>query len=180
MRRYSFLLMLFVMILPMTWFPAMLVAETSTPSVQSLQASAIKDGERDAIRTSKSKRMSWIGTGSALAVGGAIIGAIGGCIGGTIVNSESGGGGVMILPNDEQMAGVGIGAIIGIIAPLVGMNFTGVKVPSQRLVGKSPEYVEAYTEAYKKKVRSEKAKLTLAGAAGTLLVAGIYSAVEAY
>ena len=177
MRRYSFLLMLFVMILPMTWFPAMLVAETSTPSVQSVQASAIKDAERDA--TSKANRMAWLGTGSVIVVGGAVIGAIVGLIGGTIVNPEDAGGGIMILPNNEQAAGAGIGAIVGIIAPLVGINFTGVKVPSQQLVGKSPEYVVAYTEAYKQKARSERTKMTIAGAVGTCLAIGIYIGVEA-
>ena len=178
MRLYnSFLLMLFVMILPMTWFPATIVAETSTESVKSLQSSAIKDAERDAI--SKANRMSWLGTGSAIAVGGAVIGAIIGLVGGTIVNPEDAGGGIMILPNTEQMAGAGIGAIIGIIAPLVGINYIDIKVPSQKFVGKSPEYVEAYTEAYKKKARSERTKMTLVGAVGTCLAVGIYLGVGA-
>ena len=177
MSLYSFLLMLFVMILPLTWFPAMIVAETSTESVKSLQSSARKDAEKDAI--SKANRMSWLGTGSAIAVGGAIVGAIIGFVGGTIVNPEDAGGGIMILPNNEQASGAGIGAIIGIIAPLVGINYTNVKIPSQKLVGKSPEYVLAYTEAYKKKARSERNKMTIVGAVGTCLAIGIYIAVGA-
>ena len=46
-------------------------------------------------------------------------------------------------------------------------------VPTEQLLGKSPEYVMLYTETYRKKIQSLRARSTVLGCLGGSLVAGL-------
>ena len=67
-----------------------------------------------------------------------------------------------------------------------GLSFLGIyyakpsKPPSERFIGKSPEYVKAYTAAYTSKARSNRIKLAAAGTAtGCLGCIGVSLFIEA-
>ena len=68
-----------------------------------------------------------------------------------------------------------LGAFSG-AAACVGLSFLGIyhvkpsKLPSERFIGKSPEYVASYTAAYTSKARSNRIK---AAAAGTVAGCGV-------
>ena len=57
-------------------------------------------------------------------------------------------GGEMIIP------GICIGYTIGILLPFVVSALHSPIVPAEKLLGKSPEYVKSYSDAYKAKARS--------------------------
>ena len=68
-----------------------------------------------------------------------------------------------------------LGAFSG-FAACGGLSFLGIyhvkpsKLPSERFIGKSPEYVASYTAAYTSKARSNRIK---AAAAGTVAGCGV-------
>ena len=67
---------------------------------------------------------------------------------------------------------------IGFTGALYGMYKLGGNVPSERLLGKSPEYIAVYTATYKRKIGIERAKKAAVGSAilqGLLLVWAINS-----
>ena len=120
--------------------------------------------ERDA--SSGINRPLWFGAGAGIAIVG---GSIGACIGaavGSIINPGT-------YSDDSfypsyalsraQCTGPFIGLAIGGLAPLIGIyTYQGNPHP-ERLVGKSPEYVESYTDTYKATTRSIRTKWAAAG-----------------
>ena len=58
-----------------------------------------------------------------------------------------------------------IGAVAGGLLPLVGIYSYKGPPPAERLIGKSPEYVELYTNAYTAKARSIRIKSAAGGVA---------------
>lgn len=65
--------------------------------------------------------------------------------------------------------GAGIGLIVGILAPFIGLYFYAPSPPDPPLVGKPPEYVEAYTKAYRSKARGMRLTFAAAGVGGVIL-----------
>ena len=62
---------------------------------------------------------------------------------------------------------------IGFTGSVYGIYKLGGRVPSERLLGKSPEYIEVYTATYKRKIGIQRAKGAVAGSGmlqGLLLV----------
>ena len=55
--------------------------------------------------------------------------------------------------SDSQGYGVCIGATAGCLIPFIVVFNYKLEPPPERLLGKLPEYVDAYTSAYKTKVR---------------------------
>ena len=71
----------------------------------------------------------------------------------------------VLIPGPGGTFGLFVGATAGVLLPIILIFTSPVHVPARRLAGKSPEYVEFYTDAYQKKMRSLKTKWTAAGAA---------------
>ena len=89
-------------------------------------------------------------------LGVAYIGGIGGGFAGGII-----GDGIDLGQSDTY--GFVLGAIAGIAASLRVVYKSPVHVPAWRLIGKPPEYVELYTDAYQKKMRALQTNLAAAG-----------------
>lgn len=83
---------------------------------------------------------------------GSIVGGFAGYQIGNSINDVPPGGFFEFF-NDEQSIGCCVGAILlgGVVAPLFLNLNHNPNPPSGRLIGKSPAYVEAYTQAYQKK-----------------------------
>ena len=78
-----------------------------------------------------------------------------------------------LIPFDDISGGAVVGGCIGFTAGVV-VSFSAVyryppDPPPERLLGKSPEYVEFYTDAYRSKARSLRTKWAAAGAATPVL-----------
>ena len=91
-------------------------------------------------------------------LGVSYIGGVGGGFAGGIIGDGIGLG-------QSDIYGVVLGTIAGIVASLRVVYKSSVHVPTWRLIGKSPEYVELYTEAYRRKMRHLQ---TVQAAAGTV------------
>ena len=99
-------------------------------------------------------------------LGFAYAGSVGGWIAGSMVDgrilSDSD---FLPLPGPGAVVGVLLGGIAGVVAETAAIEKSTVHVPTERLIGKSPEYVESYTDAYQRKIRSLRANWAVAGAA---------------
>ena len=124
--------------------------------------------ERDA--SSDINKLLWFGAGvGACCIGGPIFGLAGGLVGGLIIPGHPS------APDDIGPFAVGcsFGFIASGLISLIGIYNYQVNSPPERLLGKSPEYIEFYINAYKIKTRSLRTKWAAAGAAaGTGL--GLY------
>lgn len=101
------------------------------------------------------------------AVGCALIGGFIGCLVGESTAPSGGGlGFAPLIDFSDSAVTVGlIGCAAGALVPFIGIyNYQG-NPPSERLLGKSPEYVESYTNAYKVKARLLRTSMAVAGAA---------------
>ena len=90
-----------------------------------------------------------------------IIGSLGVCAGKVMGGTVSGG----------EVMGTLAGLVIGATGPLFLIDNYDPDPPSERLVGKSPEYIDYYTKTYKSKARSIRKQSAMAGClfAGCLL-----------
>ena len=61
--------------------------------------------------------------------------------------------------------GLFVGAAAGALASIIAIYKSPVHVPAGRLIGKSPEYVEFYTDIYRRKMRALKTGWAAAGTA---------------
>jgi hypothetical protein len=67
-----------------------------------------------------------------------------------------------------------VGGVAGALIPFILMIYAYEQnPPPQRLIGKSPEYVNFYTDAYRTKARSIRTKSAAADAGGCLLIGGL-------
>ena len=111
-------------------------------------------------------KLLWFGAGAGIAIVGGTIGTCIGCAVGSDINpgtSEQGFFFPSYAPSDAECIGSFIGMAIGGLAPLIGIyNYQGNPHP-ERLVGKSPEYVESYTAAYQATTRSIRTKWAATG-----------------
>ena len=119
--------------------------------------------ERDA--SNDINRWAWFGAGLGIAYVGGGTGGLVGCLIGEnpdIIAPYFNG---VFVPSPGEAFGTIIGGTMGVLLPLISIFASPVHVPARRLTGKSPEYVEFYTDAYQKKMRSLKTKWAAAGAA---------------
>lgn len=113
----------------------------------------------------------WFGAGVGVPAVAVPLGIIGGCLVGELIAPSE--------PSDLLYFSIGDGAVIGsliggVVAGLIPAYWIYTyesHPPPERLLGKSPEYVAFYTEAYMSKARSIRRKWAAAGAAtGCLLL----------
>ena len=152
-------------------------AQTEVPEIaaaqdiKSVNLAAKAAAERDANRDVN--QLVWFGTGIGVAAIGAGVGALSGCGVGSLLNPEMvdpyGVICILPIPNREQAVGAVVGTFVG---ALIGGSASFIRAynyssnpPTERFIGKSPEYVDFYTEAYTQKTRSIRTRLAAAGAA---------------
>ena len=130
----------------------------SLAQLDTVQAQAETDANSDMSDRAKTMLFLLGGLGS---TAGCLIGCVGGCMLGTRVD-----GGVDVFFSPAEMGcAVGCAILLGafampIIVDLYPYNPTP---PPERLLGKSPEYVEAYTQIYTSKTTSLRKRLVTAG-----------------
>ena len=76
---------------------------------------------------------------------------------------------LIIISTKTLVIGGCVGCAVGLILPIQAIYKYQSPPPPGRLIGKSPEYVEFYTEAYMAKSRSIRTKWAAIGAAAPLL-----------
>ena len=92
------------------------------------------------------------------AVAGCIVGALVGCAVGSLFPDTSAYSSMTWTIPDGVVAGTLIGGVIGLIVSSALASGSPSNPQPKRLLGKSPEYVESYANAYKVKVLSLRAK----------------------
>ena len=65
---------------------------------------------------------------------------------------------------DESMVGLGIGLAVGTLVSFIGSSVYSSTIPVKRLVGKSTEYVNIYTDTYRSEIRKHRITSTGIGA----------------
>ena len=144
----------------------MIVLMFNMPSVtlaqQNLvQAEAITTAEQDAIND-VNKRW-WFVTGlAALGVGG-LVGCLTGCAVGSIIQPPPPSGLFYFNISDAQAVSAVVGFAAGVLVPLLWIRAYEPNLPPNRFIGKSPEYIDLYTDAYKKKAKSIRTKSAVGG-----------------
>ncbi|RKU13306.1 hypothetical protein C6502_02765 [Candidatus Poribacteria bacterium] len=133
--------------------------------------------ERDA--SSDTNRLLWFGAGmGACCIGGGIGGLTGFHVAQLIspieVKSSEGLGFAPYLVPDISNSGATIigsciGFAAGVLVPFIWIGTYEPNLPPKRFIGKSPEYVESYTNAYRAKTRRLR---TMSAAAGAATVGG--------
>jgi hypothetical protein len=135
--------------------------------------------EHDA--SSDTNKLLWFGAGFATVGCAGPLGALAGCLVGAGIDPP--GAGIDPPPESDSsfltfgppepitgsIVGMYVGCAVGVSAPLIQIYNYQPNIPSWRLIGKSPEYVDSYTDAYRRKARSIR---TGSAAGGVLLSAG--------
>ena len=101
------------------------------------QLEALVAAEQDASRDVN--KLRWFSAGLASAVIGGPVGAFAGLVIGETI---------------DPFSGILMGFVVGATAPLFLIDNYDPDPPSERLVGKSPEYIDYYTKTYKNKTKS--------------------------
>ena len=150
--------------------------EAETAAAQNVNAVSLEAkvaAEQDA--SSDINKLLWFGAGLGICcIGGGIGGLTGGFVGNLIspieVESSEGLGFAPNFASDISNSGAaiigsGIGLAVGVLVPLIWISTYEPNLPPKRFIGKSPEYVESYTNAYRTKTRSLRTTWAAAGAA---------------
>ena len=127
---------------------------------QSLQAEAKADAHRDVNRDMRESL--WFLSGLVGSSVGAVTGCLSGILGGMLIGDFN------ILPNDvPPVESCGLGGILlfGILAVPISVHLYPhtPRPPPERLLGKTPEYVATYTQAYRSKTISLRKRWVTAG-----------------
>ena len=127
---------------------------------QSLQAQAEADAHRDVNRDMRESL--WFTAGLVGSSVGAVTGCLSGILGGMLIGDFN------ILPNDvPPVESCGLGGILlfGILAVPISVHLYPhtPRPPPERLLGKTPEYVATYTQAYRSKTISLRKRWVTAG-----------------
>ena len=118
-------------------------------------------------------RFLWFGAGIGACCIAAPIGGFAGCLVGELIAPTNSSGLLYFEIGTGATVGFFVGAAVGTLAPLIGISSYKGHPPPERLIGKSPEYVEFYTNAYRAKARSLRTQSAAAGAAiglGAMLI----------
>lgn len=114
----------------------------------------------------KSSKIRWFRSGIALPPLGTCIGGSIGCLADPPEIVEAGGHGALGCNIGKGLIpGLCIGLAVGGSLPFIVSAYHPPIVPPERLLGKSPEYVKSYSDAYKTKTRSLRSKQIVVGAA---------------
>lgn len=175
--RHTFIALIVLLIVNL---PAVTVAQQNSVNPEA-QAAIARDteamqlvakvaAEQDATRDVN--QLLWFGSGLGAAAIGSGIGVCGGCVAGLATNPPEFDPVICLLPDvnvkgvfDGTAVGVGLGCIVGSFVPLMGIYNYRSNPPPKRLLGKSAEYVDAYTDAYIRKTRSIRTRSAATGVA---------------
>ena len=118
-------------------------------------------------------KLLWFAAGVGTCCIGAPIGGLVGSVIGDFTAPRDPAAPSGLMPFDDISGGAVMGGCIGFTAG-VAVSFSAIyqyppDPPPMRLLGKSPEYVEFYTDAYQAKARSLRTQWAAAGAAATVL-----------
>ncbi len=130
---------------------------TTLAQQDSVEVQAKMAAKRDAETDTNKWLWTGVGCGTYVSTGlGIFIGLVAGSLGPQTASGSS-------YISDSQACGICIGATAGCLIPfIVAFNYK-LEPPPERLLGKSPEYVDAYTSAYKTKVRRLRTKRAAVG-----------------
>ena len=134
------------------------------------KAAAEQDASRDV------NKLAWFWAGVGVSLLGAV-GTIGGCLlGGELDPPADPSLLYAATPSGGQMMCTLGGLVAGALIPLSLIYNYKPNLPPERFIGKSPEYIDHYTEAYRKKARSIRMRVAAWGGvvpAGFFLLAGL-------
>lgn len=162
-----------VLLVRVLFYASPIFAET--PEIKEARIATEADAQADAKR-GKNQLLGCLGS-STLVTLPAVGGAFYGCLIGDALKSPPSEG--MLFPGIFTTGVVCCGLTgwgIGFAGSLYGLYKLGGKVPSERLIGKSPEYIEVYTATYKQRVGIHRARRAAGGSAilhGLLLILAI-------
>ena len=150
----------------------MIVLMFNMPSVtlaqQNLvQAEAITTAEQDAIND-VNKRLWFVAGLAALGVGGPVGCLAGGAVG-SIIQPPPPSDFFYFQSSGAQDVGALVGCAAGVLGPLLWIRAYEPNLPPNRFIGKSPEYIDLYTDAYKKKAKSIRTKSAVGGGVGCIV-----------
>ena len=154
MFRISVLLMAILLILSTT--PVSLAQQSPG------QAQAEADANSDMSDMSKAM---WFMLGGLGSTAGCLLGCVGGCAVGARLD-PLGGSDILFIPTAPQAGCGAAGAILlGAFTMPMGVDLYphNVMPPPERLLGKSPEYIDAYTQIYKSETTSLRKRLITKG-----------------
>ena len=139
----------------------------SAMPVSLAQQSAVQ-AEAEADANSDMPKVRWFMLGAVSSTAGCILGCVGGCLVGRILDPGTAPDFFIYAPvtSDGQASCLIAGAfLLGVLAvPTAVFEYPhNPNPPPERLLGKSAEYVEAYTKAYRAKTVSLRNRLVTAG-----------------
>ena len=143
------------------------VSKTAAQNANTVALEAKAAAERDASKDTNEPL--WFCIGGPTLLFGFLYGVMGGHM---ILNASEYTGGWVIDFEEYQARVCGVGSLalgascIGIVGRGI---FAETPPPPDRLIGKSPEYVESYLNAYKRKVRTLRGISTVAGSGAACL-----------
>ncbi len=164
-----------------------LYAESGNLQNASIQKQAKYAAEKDAIQ--ETNKLVWFATGlgcCATTTSCALVGCfIGGSINPPPIVEDSGD---IFLYDTTQIGdssnpfedgsldeGCIIGSLFGCLIPLIGLYNYKINPSPEKLIGKSPEYIEQYTKTYKNKKRLIRRNMAITGFSTGCLSVGIFS-----
>ena len=152
-----------------------------------LQKQAQYEAEIDAIQNTN--KLVWFGTGLGCCITTSTCAIVGGIIGGRInppptaeddvgdiflYDTTQIGNSSCVYENGCIEEGCLSGTLFGCLIPLIGVFNYKINPTPEKLIGKSPEYIELYTEAYKKKKRSIRRNMAITGFSTGCLSVGVF------
>ena len=126
-----------------------------------VQAEAITTAEQDAINDVN--KLLWFVAGLAASSVGGPVGCLAGCAVGSIIQPPPSSDFLIFTISDAQLVGGVVGFAAGALGPLLWIRAYEPNLPPNRFIGKSPEYIDFYTDAYKKKAKSLRTKSAVGG-----------------
>ena len=119
------------------------------------EVQAKRDAEADV------NKLLWTGVGFA-APFGVMLTTVAGRVIGHAFSPETSGSGFYGL-SDGAACGVCVGMTFGFLVPIRAVNSYKLTPPPERLLGKSPQYIDVYTDVYKTRTRQLRRRYTAAG-----------------
>ena len=129
---------------------------------EAVQADAKADAKADMSGMSETM---WSLLGGLGSTAGCLLGCVGGCLLGAMLDPYGGSDIVFIASPSEAGCAVGFAILLGGLAMPLGVHMYphNAMPPPERLLGKSPEYIEAYTQIYKSEIASLRKTLVTKG-----------------
>ena len=141
---------------------------TAAEDTQAVVLQAKTDAERDVNNDFNVSQFQWFAGGCAvvtlLSFGGALLGCrVGKTLDPPLQSYGDGPRHVCSVLSTGMVYGCLGGWATGFMGSVYGIYRLGGRVPAERLIGKSPEYVEVYTKIYKRKIGLKRAAIAASG-----------------